>query len=221
MQRFGILVVLFGVLVSCATPAPLSRPGPYCPISMITPGLEALDFSLLDTSRNRRSLSEFRGNWVVLIIGSRTSQNYVSSIEDINRLAVKFLGRSVVFVTLYTAEAHPELLEDYDINDFGRRFTEAAKPGYGLVVNTASGPKEISAAKAVLPNVFTVVDEPPMAVAAQYGYKPPETDNPAFVISPDGKIALVMKRFDARRVKNALVGLTAPASSMKLYKAPQ
>lgn len=221
MQRIGILLVFLAVLASCTGPAALSRPGPYCPISMIRPGLGALDFSLLDTTRNSRSLSDFQGQWVVLVIGSRTSVSYVSSIEDINRLAKKFLGRGVVFVMLYTAEANADLIEGYDINDFGRRFQEAAKPGYGIVVNSDSGPKEITGAKAVLPNMHTVVDVPPMAVAAQYGYKPPEVDNPTFIINPEGRITLVAERFNARRIENALVGLTAPGNAMKVYKAPR
>jgi len=214
-----LCVMVLMITASCYGPARLSDSGPYYPIDVITEGVPALDFSLLDTTEHSRSLGEFKGKWVVLIIGSRTSVNYIRSIEPTNIMARKFLGRDVVFITLYTAEAHPILIEDYNSGDFLQRMAEAKKPGYGIVVETGSGQKEITAKKALLPNLITVVDQTPSAIASQYGYNPPEIDNPAYIINPEGEIVNILKKFDARIIHNKLLGLTAPYNASKMYKA--
>jgi len=212
----AIVLILFALsIVSCAETRTVSKGGPPCPLELIKPGLPALDFCLRDTTGHVVCLNDFRGKLVVLVIGSGSSAHYVSNIENLNRLAKKYLGRGVQFLTLYSAEADPRVS---DVNDYRKRFARAARAQYSLQIEVEGKPEKLEARKAGLEDMNTLVDELPMAIAGQYGYQPFEIDNPAFIIDPQGLMLRVYKHFEAEAIDSFLHAYLGMSSPAKVYQ---
>lgn len=77
------------------------------------PGEEAPDFEAVTLEGETVSLSEYRGQWVVLETGSLTCPITDSKVHVMDQLQRRF--EDVVFVLLYTREAHPG--EHYDAHE--------------------------------------------------------------------------------------------------------
>ncbi len=77
------------------------------------PGDKAPDFKASNLDGEEVQLSDFRGNWVVLETGSITCPITDSKVHAMDELQNEF--DDVVFILLYTREAHPG--EHYDAHD--------------------------------------------------------------------------------------------------------
>ncbi len=68
-------------------------------------GETMLDFTLHTMEGEKVSLSDYKGQWVVLETGSLTCPMYVKNIKPIDKVKVKY--PDVKFLVVYVREAHP------------------------------------------------------------------------------------------------------------------
>ena len=87
------------------------------------PGDEAPDFEAVTLEGETVELSDFRGRWVVLETGSLTCPITDSKVHVMDELQKEF--EDVVFILLYTREAHPG--EHYDAHDSFEEKLERAR----------------------------------------------------------------------------------------------
>lgn len=68
-------------------------------------GEPAKDFAVVDFEGNKQMLSNFRGRWVVIEVGSATCTQYTKNIGAMEQLKQDF--PDVEFLLIYVREAHP------------------------------------------------------------------------------------------------------------------
>lgn len=135
-------------------------------------GETAPDFSLRTVDGEEWTLSDHRGEYVVLEFGSYTCPMYRRQIPGMARLARTWGERDdVTFVLVYQKEAHPNQGQFRNIDD-PETYAERRELAERLV-------QENSIRMTVL------VDEVPRDVSATYGGGP----NMLYAIDPDGEIA--------------------------------
>lgn len=144
------------------------------------PGDNAPDFEAVTLDGQTIEWSEFRGKWVVLETGSITCPITDSKVHVMDELQKQF--EDVVFVLLYTREAHPG--ERYDAHDSLADKLERAR----------TFATEYDVERTVL------VDDEEGTVHRKYGGMP----NSVHVVNPDGVVVMRGDWNDVRTVKQVL-----------------
>jgi hypothetical protein len=144
------------------------------------PGDTAPDFEAVTLEGRTVELSDFRGSWVVLETGSITCPITDSKVHVMDELQKEF--EDVVFVLLYTREAHP-----------GERF-EAHDSFEAKLERARTFAAEYDVERTVL------VDDVEGTAHGKYGGMP----NSVHVVNPDGVVVMRGDWNDVRTVKRVL-----------------
>lgn len=137
----------------------------------LTVGEAAPDFTLQTIHGTEWSLSDHRGEYVVLEFGSYTCPMYRRQIPGMAQLARRWASDEVTFVLVYQTEAHPNQGQFLDIDD-PETYDERQ-----LVAERLHREEDIP--------MTVLVDEVPRNVSATYGGGP----NMLYVVAPGGTIA--------------------------------
>jgi cytochrome oxidase Cu insertion factor (SCO1/SenC/PrrC family) len=150
-------------------------------------GEVAPDFALETLSGERFSLTDHRGEWVLLEFGSYTCPMYRRQISGMARLAREYEGREdVTFALVYGKEAHPHQGAFLAVDD-PETYEERRALASRLVT-------EVDVPFPVL------VDEVPRKVSAEYGGAP----NMVYLVDPEGRIAYRALWTDAEELERVL-----------------
>ena len=144
------------------------------------PGDDAPDFEAVTLDGQTVELSDFRGSWVVVETGSITCPITDSKVHVMDELQKRF--EDVVFVLLYTREAHPG--EHYDAHDSFEDKLERAR--------TFAAEYDVERT--------VVVDDVDGTAHRKYGGMP----NSVHVVNPDGVVVMRGDWNDTRTVKEVL-----------------
>ena len=144
------------------------------------PGERAVDFTAIDLEGNKRKLSDFFGQWVVLETGSVTCPIYTSKIKTMNQLTGAY--PDVTWLLLYVREAHPgENIPQHNVFEeklaCARRARDEDQETRTILVDDLAG-----------------------TAHRAYGSMP----NSVYVINPAGKIVFRGDWNDARAVRRVL-----------------
>lgn len=142
-------------------------------------GERAPDFTLRTVDGVEWSLSDHRGEYVVLEFGSYTCPMFRRQIPGMARLTRKWDGEGATFVLVYQKEAHPNQGQFLDVDD-----PETDEERLSLAERLT---REEDVPMTVL------VDDVPRNVSATYGGAP----NMVYVVDPDGQIAYTSLWTDA------------------------
>ena len=158
-------------------------------------GEPAPDFQLRDINGNAWRLDDQKGKVVVLQFASATSPAFVESLDGFQRevLAKHLANPDVIFVYVFSTEAHPELLtgaerEAAESNSY-QHTLEAARRYYYTLKFSDRGNYAVDGLIPAATNVALLADTVDGAVGLTYGYGRGGTTNPAFLIDADGKLA--------------------------------
>jgi len=170
-------------------------------------GSQAIDFALRDLYGKTRRLSELTAETVVVLeFASMTCPHYVNTLRELGALSVEYRTRDVMFVTVYTSEAHPEYLDEAERpKTWDDRRDLAARSGYAYDYQERGRPRRASGAKPPgLQNRLILVDDLPSVVGDIYGHHPERACHPAFIVDRDGRIAAKTRRLTAAFVEENL-----------------
>ena len=170
-------------------------------------GSQAIDFALRDLHRRTWRLSELtRKNVVVLDFVSMTCPQYVDSLRLLGATSVAYRTENVTFVSVYTAEAHPEYLEPAERpKTWEDRRKLAARSAYAYYYQVRGKRLRATGAKPPgLRNRLMLVDDMPAVVGDTYGCHPDRACHPGFIVDRDGRIAAKTRAMDAAFVEETL-----------------
>lgn len=163
----------------------------FNPFERLKIGIPAPDFSLATAGGKKVKLARFRGNkFVVIRFGSSTHAAFVTQAAPVSALMKKYVKKPVAFVTIYTAEAHPEVIA-------GEEWLPKSRGGMAL---RAAACGEALARLGGADRTVWLVDEWPAKVSLLYGGYP----GSVFIIDPSGKIAWKSSHSDAAALGTAL-----------------
>jgi len=155
-------------------------------------GRKVPDFQINDTSGALWRLSDHFGKLIVLQFASSTSPAFVASLNDFQRevLSRYQADDAVLFVYVFSTEAHPELLsparrQELEQNDYKFRM-DAARQYYYTLRFREGKRYDLSGMILAATNVVILVDDPATSASALYGYGRGGTTNPTFLIDEDG-----------------------------------
>ncbi|MFH0964889.1 MAG: deiodinase-like protein [Planctomycetota bacterium] len=195
------------------TPVSLPRENPSgrADFEDISVGMRSIDFVLRDIRGRSHALSELnRGRVLVLQFASMTCPHYVDHLDDVAAVMQAYRTDDVMFVTVYTEEAHPDYLpEDQRPKTWEERRDLAARASYEYDYQERGKRRRARGTKAPsFPNRLTLVDEPPAWVGRLYGCDRDRAPNPAFVLDRQGvvvaKAGLVTGAFLRKALADAL-----------------
>lgn len=144
------------------------------------PGDKAPDFEAFTLDGEMVSLSDFRGKWVVLETGSITCPITDSKVHAMDKLHRQY--EDVVFILLYTREAHPG--EHYDAHES----TDAKLERASTFADEYNLKREV------------LVDDATGTAHRKYGSMP----NSVHIINPDGVVVMRGDWNDVKTVRAVL-----------------
>jgi len=173
----------------------------------ISVGMRAIDFALRDIRGRTQVLSELnRGRVVFLQFASMSCPHYVNHLGEVGAVMLAHRTDDVMFVTVYTEEAHPEYLADGERpKTWKDRRDLAARSTYGYDYEEVGRRKHARGTKApAFTNRITLVDEPPARVGGIYGYNRERACNPGFVLSREGAVVAKARLVTGAFLRKAL-----------------
>ena len=196
LAAIGVGVVAAACAVGCHTAKikNYERPLQFRNFLELTLGQSSPDFELKDITGKPWRMSEHRGKLIVLQFVSATSPPFVQSIDDFRRevLSRYLLNPDVLFVYVFSQEAHPELLsseakDQLDEGEYVQRL-DAAKSYYYRLKFTAKDTYDMSGLIPAAENVVLLVDEIASPVGPIYGYGRGGVVNPTFLVDQSGML---------------------------------
>ncbi len=211
--RGSLLLLLSGLLLGCnGTPKQSGEPPrviePAPPTLLSWPmwkqakdtasliGQEMPDVALRDIDGKPWILSRHRGKTIVMQAGSASSPSYVNSLDAYAGL-VDHMGPDLVHVTIYSEEAHPELIGPANkglrwVLSGEDRTALAAAGSYSLVATSASGKMTASgrrgAGQTVLVDYVDQTQRIENVWGLELGYGRGAAENPVVVIDAEGTV---------------------------------
>jgi hypothetical protein len=171
------------------------RPERFSNFLELSVGSPAPDFQLRDINGNAWRLEDQRGKIVVVQLASATSPSFVQNLDDFQReiLARYLANPDVIFVYVFSIEAHPELLTHAERREMGENSYQyslaSARRYYYTLKFKDRGKYDVSGMIPAATNIALLVDTIDGAVGLTYGYGRGGATNPAFLIDADGKLA--------------------------------
>lgn len=145
----------------------------------------APDLALRDLGDRRYTLSDERGQTVVIQFGSSTTLPYLEQIKPMNELIRKYRGERVTFLTVYTAEQ----TGDWQADEYFAKYQRA--DGLRFQVGTQSGERMGSR---------ILVDDMDETVHKAYG----AVSTGVFIVDEDGRLAFKARMATAADIEKAL-----------------
>ena len=168
------------------------RPAQFRNFLELQLGQSAPDFELKDIAGKEWRLSEHKGKVVVLQFVSSTSPPFVQGLDDFRRevLSRYLLDPKVLFVFVFSQEAHPELLsstarEQYEEGEYLQRL-DAARRYYYRLKFKAREQYDLSGLIPAAENIVLLVDDVGNPVAPTYGYGRGGVVDPVFLVDQSG-----------------------------------
>jgi len=170
------------------------RPAQFRNFLELQLGQSAPDFQLKDIAGKEWRLSEQKGKVIVLQFVSSTSPPFVQALDEFRRevLSRYLLDPKVLFVFVFSEEAHPELLsstarEQFKEGEYLQRL-DAARSYYYRLKFRAREKYDLSGLIPAAENVVLLVDDVGSPVAPTYGYGRGGVVNPVFLIDQSGVV---------------------------------
>jgi len=131
---------------------------------------------------------------IALQFASATSPAFVSGLDDFQRevLSKYYMNPDILFVYVFSSEAHPELLSHEERRQIDRdkeqhRLKAASRYYYTLKFKD-HGKFHVTGMIPAAQNVVILVDAPDDTVGNTYGYGRGGVTNPAFLIDKQGRV---------------------------------
>jgi hypothetical protein len=205
VRRAGLGLLIIACAGCSSFPRAVKYPVPpwFVPnFGVLDIGLTAPDFTLCDLSGQPWRLADHRGKVILLVFASNSDPAYIRALDEFNREVVRPYADNpdVLFVTVYSQESHPELIGGkwnatvMNPGSLEERRVAASQPEYRLRLRFEGKRRDLTGKRPAASHCVTLIDgfgdEGEPVVGKLYGYGRGGSTNPAFLIDPQGRLAL-------------------------------